>query len=143
MLNEGLEIPAALVLWSPWTDVTKNGDAYFILNNADPFLSYDSMIKDMADAYANPSEQKNPYVSLVYGNFTNGFSPTLIQGGTKEILLSNFVRLYQALDQAGIPVKLDIFEGMPQIFQSTLLDTPESKIALSKMNVFLKKYLDY
>jgi acetyl esterase/lipase len=44
----------------------------------------------------------------VYGNFSSGFSPTLIQGGTKEILLSDFVRLYQALDQAGIPVKLDL-----------------------------------
>jgi acetyl esterase/lipase len=33
------------------------------------------------------------------------------------MLLSNFVRLYQALDQANIPVKLDIYEGMPHDFQ--------------------------
>ena len=36
-----------------------------------------------------------------------GFPPTLIQDGLKETLLSGFVQLYQALDVAGVPVKLD------------------------------------
>ncbi|MBA3978098.1 MAG: alpha/beta hydrolase fold domain-containing protein, partial [Nitrosopumilus sp.] len=98
-------------------------------------------LKNMADAYANPSDQENPYVSPVYGNFSKGFPPTLIQGGTKDILLSDFVRLYQAIDQAGIPVKLDIYEGMPHDFQYILLGTPESNLAISKMNDFLKEYL--
>ena len=89
-------MPVALVLWSPWTDVTGIGDTYSTLKNADPFVSYDSMLQNMADAYANPSDQNNPYVSPVYGNFSKGFPPTLIQGGTKELLLSDFVRLYQA-----------------------------------------------
>jgi hypothetical protein len=49
--------------------------------------------------------------------------------------------LYQALDQANIPGKLDIYEGMPHVHQF-LYKTPESKIALSKMNDFLKAYLN-
>ena len=88
-----------------------------------------------------PADQKNPYVSPVYGNFIKGYPPTLIQGGTREIFLSGFVRLYQALDQANIPVKLDIYEGMPHVHQF-LYKTPESKIALSKMNNFLQAYLN-
>jgi monoterpene epsilon-lactone hydrolase len=143
MRDEGVGIPAALVLWSPWTDVTGIGDTYFTLRNADPFLDVD-LDRNSADAYANPSEQKNPYVSPVYGNFSNGFPPTLIQGGTKEMLLSDFVRLYQALDQAGISVKLDIYEGMPHEFQTFFFhNTTESNIAISKTNDFLKEYLDY
>jgi len=39
-----------------------------------------------------------------------------------------------------ITVKLDIYEGMPHVHQF-LYTTPESKIALSKMNDFLKTYL--
>jgi monoterpene epsilon-lactone hydrolase len=113
-----------------------------MLKNADPFLSYDSFLKNAADAYAYPADQKNPYVSPVYGNFSKGYPPTLIQGGTREIFLSEFVRLYQALDQANRPVKLDIYEGMPHVHQY-LYKTPESKIALSKMNDFLKKYLSH
>ena len=34
------------------------------------------------------------------GSLAKDFSLTLIQGGTKEILVSDFVRLYQGLDQA-------------------------------------------
>lgn len=143
MRDEGIGMPAALVLWSPWTDVTGIGDTYFTLRNADPFLTNDSERK-MAGAYANPSDQKNPYVSPVYGNFSHGFPPTLIQGGTKEMLLSDFVRFYQALDQAGIPVKLDIYEGMPHVFQTFFLhNTTESNVAISKTSDFLKEFLDY
>ena len=83
MRDEGLGMPAPLVLWSPWTDVTRIGDTYTTLRNADPFLEM-TMLENMANAYANQSNQKNPYVSPVYGNFSNGFPPTLIQGGTKE-----------------------------------------------------------
>jgi acetyl esterase/lipase len=142
MRDEGIGMPAALVLWSPWTDVTGVGDTYFTLRNADPFLTNDSLRK-MADAYANPSDQTNPYVSPVYGNFSHEFPPTLIQGGTKETLLSDFIRLYQALDQAGILVKLDIYEGMPHVFQMFLHNTTESYIAISKTNDFLMEYLNY
>jgi hypothetical protein len=142
MRDQGLELPAALVLWSPWLDLTETGDTYFTLKYADQYLSYDSFLKNTAGAYVDHADQKNPYVSPVYGNFTGGFTPTLIQGGTREIFLSGFIRFYQALDQADIPVKLDIYEGMPHVHQY-LYKTPESKIALSKMNEFLKTYLDY
>ena len=143
MRDGGMGMPAAVVLWSPWTDVTQNGDTYFTLKDADPLLTNNPFLKNSADAYANPIDQKNPYVSPVYGNFSKGFPPTLIQGGTKEILVSDFVRLYQGLDQADVPVKLDIYEGMPHVFQYILIKTPESNISLSKMNDFLKVYLDY
>jgi monoterpene epsilon-lactone hydrolase len=142
MTDEGVGMPAALVLWSPWTDLTGIGDTFFTLRDADPFLSND-LAKKMAGAYANPSDQKNPYVSPVYGNFSNGFPPTLIQGGTKEMLLSDFIRLYQALDQAGTPVKLDIYEGMPHVFQTFFHNITESNIAITKTSDFLKEHLNY
>jgi epsilon-lactone hydrolase len=140
MRDEGIGIPAALVLWSPWTDVSGAGDTHSTLKNSDPLIP-EPVLKNMGGAYANISDQKNPYVSPVYGNFSKGFSPTLIQVGTKEILLSDSIRLYQALDQSGIPVKLDIYEEMPHVFQTTLYKTPESTLAISKTVEFLKKYL--
>ena len=142
MRDEGIGVPAAITLWSPWTDVSGAGDTYSTLKNADPFIP-DSMLKNMGGAYANVTDQKNPYVSPVYGNFSKGFPPTLIQVGTKEILLSDSVRLYQALDQANIPVKLDVYEGMPHVFQTTLYKTPESSLAILKTSEFLKEYLNH
>jgi epsilon-lactone hydrolase len=135
-------MPAALVLWSPWTDVTGVGDTYFTLRNDDPFL-YVELDESMASAYANLSDQKNPYVSPVYGNFDSGFPPVLIQVGTKERYLSDSVRLYQALDLANIPVKLDVYEGMPHVFQLFFHNTTESDLAVTKTNNFLREYLGY
>ncbi len=142
MRDEGIGIPSAIVLWSPWTDVSISGDTYLTLKNADPFIS-ETMLKNMGGAYANIKDQKNPNVSPVYGNFAKGFPPTLIQVGTKEVLLSDSVRLYQALDQAGIPVKLDVYEGMPHVFQTSLNNTVESNVAISKTVEFLREYLRY
>ncbi|NOD47250.1 MULTISPECIES: alpha/beta hydrolase fold domain-containing protein [unclassified Ruegeria] len=92
-------------------------------------------------AYADPEDHGHSYVSPVYGDFTKGFPPILIQGGTKELLLSGFVRLYQAIDQAGQTVKLDIYEGMPHFFMETHPETAEAKIAIGKVNDWAVEYL--
>ena len=141
MRDRGMGMPAAVVLWSPWADITETGDTYVTLRNAEPAYTYDKVLGPSAAAYADPADQKHPYVSPVYGDFSKGFPPTLIQGGTKEIFLSNFVRLYQALDMSGQTVKLDLYEGMIHVFQPRLPDSPESTAALAKMNAFLAQYL--
>jgi acetyl esterase/lipase len=64
----------------------------------------------------------------------------LIQGGTKEIFLSNFIRLYQALDTAGQTVKLDLYEGLTHVFQAEH-NLPESILARRKVRSFLNQYL--
>jgi acetyl esterase/lipase len=141
MRDKGLGMPAAVVLWSPWSDITETGDSYTTLKDADPLLYYPGNLKNCADSYAAPADQKHPYVSPVYGDYSKGFPPTLIQAGTKEIFLSNAVRHYQALDNAGIPVKLDLYEGMWHIFQVFNHDLPESKIARKKVSTFLRQHV--
>ncbi len=141
MRDDGKGMPAAVVLWSPWADITETGDTYETLKLAEPMYLYEKHLKHSADAYADPKDQKNPYVSPVYGDYTKGFPPTLIQGGTKEIFLSNFIRLYQALDSDGQKVKLDLYEGMSHVFQAFMPDTLESKMALGKVDAFLKQHL--
>ncbi len=141
MRDRGLGIPGALVLWSPWADITETGDTYFTLRQADPLLNYKLLLKKAADAYADPKDQKNPYVSPVYGDYSKGFPPTLIQGGTKEIFLSDFVREYRAIDSAGGTAVLDIYEGMPHVFQGIVFGTPEAQQAMTKMKKFLAIYL--
>lgn len=139
MRDRGLGMPAAVVLWSPWSDVTDAGDSHVTLRDADALMFKD--FAPAANAYAHPSEQTSPYVSAVYADYTKGFPPTLIQGGTREMLLSGFIRHYQAIDCAGGTVKLDLYEGMPHVFQFLLAGTPESALALGKMDRFLRQYL--
>jgi monoterpene epsilon-lactone hydrolase len=65
----------------------------------------------------------------------------LIQGGTKEIFLSDFVREYRAIDSAGGTAVLDIYEGMPHVFQGIFIGTPAAQQAITKMKTFLGVYL--
>jgi acetyl esterase/lipase len=141
MRDRGLGMPAAAVLVSAWLDVTPNGDTETTLHDADPNQLYEKHGKYAAAAFADPRDQKDPYASPVYGDFSKGFPPTLIQGGLKETLLSGFVRFYQALDAAGVPVKLDLYEGMIHNFQDRIPDAPESVLARKKMRDFLHQHL--
>ncbi len=141
MRDLGMEMPAALVLWSPWADISETGDTYVTLRDAEPFFTYEHILGPAALAYADAEDHKHPYVSPVYGEFEQGFPPTLIQGGTKEIFLSNFIRLYQVLDQAGQTVKLDIYEGMPHVFVPIMPQSAESQAAIAKVHDWVSEYL--
>lgn len=141
MRDRGLGMPKAAVLVSPWLDVTPSGDTETTLHDADPNTLYERQGKQAAAAFADPKDQKHPYASPVYGDFSKGFPPTLIQGGLKETLLSGFVRFYQALDTAGIPVKLDLYEAMIHNFQDRIPDAPEAILARRKMRTFLHQQL--
>jgi epsilon-lactone hydrolase len=143
MREKGMGMPAAVVLWSPWADITNRGDSSITMKNYDPLYIYEKHLKHAADAYADPADQKHPYVSPVYGDYSKGFPPTLIQGGTRELFLSHCVRQYRAIDDAGSEAVLDLYEGMPHVFQMRLelAEAPETRAALKKMEAFLKKHL--
>jgi acetyl esterase/lipase len=137
----GHGLPGALVLWSPWTDVTETGDTYATLRDAEPSYRYAEHLRPLALAYAAPEDQHHPWVSAVYGDFSKGYPPTLILGGTRELFLSNFVRLYQAIEAAGGTAKLDLYEGMPHLFPHHLPDSDEARLAREKARRFLDLHL--
>lgn len=136
----GLPMPAALVLHSPSTDLTAAGDTFTTLALYDPGLEKVDTLYRISQ-YAEPADQKNPYASPAYGDFTKGYPPTLIQTGTREMLLSDSVRLYQSIETAGGEAVLDLYEGMPHVFPSLLDGTPESDQAYSKAASFWKQHL--
>lgn len=139
--DANLPMPSSLVLWSPWLDLAKVGDSHFTLADNDPSLKYSNLLENAALAYAPKSEFKNPYVSPVYGDFSKKFPPTLIQVGSKEILLSDAIRMYRILDDHGIESKLDVYEGMWHVWQGYYL-MPESKTAVENTKKFIYKHLN-
>jgi acetyl esterase/lipase len=138
--DQGLPLPGGLVLVSPATDLTGAGDTRVTLADADPVL-WPAAIQPGIDAYAPPADQKNPYVSSVYGDFTKGYPPTLILGGTKELLLSDMVRLERKIREAGGDVRLELYEGMPHAFPGLVLAAPEGKSAMREAVMFWNRHL--
>jgi acetyl esterase/lipase len=139
--DRALPMPAALVLWSPWLDVTGRGDSYQTLATAEPFYGYESDLRPSALAYAGGIELSDPRVSPLYADFAPGFTPALIQGGTRELFLSEFVRFYQKLQEAQQPVVLDLYEGMVHVFQAFGWFLPEANAARAIVAKFLAQHL--
>jgi epsilon-lactone hydrolase len=140
MRDLSLPLPGALYLMSPWSDITATGDTYLTLSGADPTLDVE-VLSWCADAYADPKDQRSPYVSPVYGDYAKAFPPTLIQGGTREIFLSNVVRLYQAIRGGGHQAVLDLYEGMPHVFQALTPSSPETRTAIARAAAFFDLHL--
>ena len=69
---EGLPLPAAIAPGTPWTDLTKTGDSYFVNEGVDNVLiSYDGWLSEAARVYAGGHDLKDPMLSPVYGDVSN------------------------------------------------------------------------
>ena len=139
--DQGLALPGALVLLSPASDLGMGGDTFVTLADADPVLNRTDEIRTAFALYADPADWKNPYVSPVYGDFSKPWPPTLIQAGTKERVLSDSVRLYQAIKTGGGDAELDIYEGMAHVFQAYMTDAPEQKAAYAEIRRYWDRHL--
>lgn len=137
--DEGAGMPAAVLLFSPWADLTNTGDTAITLAAADPTLSYPDFLGNSALAYAAGVDLTDPRLSPLYADFTKGFPPTLIQDGTRTILLSDSVRSYRALKAAKADATLDLYEGMWHVFQGA--PAPEAEEALAAAGAFLRAKL--
>ena len=140
MRDEHLPLPGALYLMSPSTDLTGAGDTSTTLAPVDPVLQPETSAWSR-EAYASTADQKNPYVSPVYGDYTQPFPPTLIQVGTREMLLSSSVREYQAIRGGGHEAILDVYEGMPHVWISLIPQAPETKTAIKRATDFFALHL--
>jgi monoterpene epsilon-lactone hydrolase len=109
--DEGLPLPAALVLLSPEVDLTESGDSFVLNQLVDVLLPKSLMPNNLL--YAAGADLAHPYLSPLFGDFRRGFVPTFIQSGTRDLFLSNAVRLHRALRRAAISCELHIFEAMP------------------------------
>ena len=109
--DEGLPLPAALVLITPELDLTESGDSFETNRMVDVMLPVPLMSTNLI--YAAGRDLAHPYLSPLFGDFSRGFPATFLQAGTRDLFLSNTVRMHRALRKAAIPVELHIFEGMP------------------------------
>lgn len=106
--DEGLPMPAGLVLLTPQLDLTESGDSFQTNNGID--LMGSLMASNLL--YAGGHDLAHPYLSPLFGDLT-GFPRTFLQTGTRDLFLSNAVRVHRRLLAAGVDAQLHVFEAMP------------------------------
>jgi acetyl esterase/lipase len=107
--DDGLPMPAGLLLLTPEVDLTESGDS-FTTN-----LGIDNVLGRLMQTnllYANGHDLSHPYLSPLFADVT-GFPPTFLQAGTRDLFLSNTVRMHRKLRNAGVDAELHVWEAMP------------------------------
>lgn len=129
--KEEFPLPAALVLISPWLDLSCSSQEMHALQKRDCFLLKEAL-QQAAHRYVPAEELKNPLVSPIYGSF-DAFPPTFIQCGEDEILSAEAGLLAQKIEAAGGTVTFDAWPHMWHFFQAMDTQAREAHLAVEKM----------
>lgn len=137
----GLPLPGALAPGTPWADLAGQGDTYQTHAYIDGVIPYyDGVLEACARAYAGSTSLENPLVSPVNGDFT-GFPPSILTSGTRDILLSDTVRVYRAMRSAGVEARLELHEALSHAEYNSVFDSPESAQAFADIAAFFDGHL--
>jgi epsilon-lactone hydrolase len=137
----GLPVPGAIAPGTPMSDVTKVGDTFYtnaMLDNV--LVSPNGFCDDGAKVYANGHDMKDPLLSPVYGDM-KGFPPTILTSGTRDLLLSNTVRVHLKLRQAGVEATLQVYEGMSHAHYIRDDTAPETREVFEEIARFFDSHL--
>ena len=105
-----LPAPGAIASGTPMSDVTKVGDTFYTNELVDNVLvSRDGFCDAAAEFYAHGHDMKDPLSRP--STATSGFAPTILTSGTRDLLLSNTVRVHRKLRDPGIDSFLQVYEG--------------------------------
>ena len=124
---ENLPMPGAIAPGTPTVDLTKTGDSLFTNEMVDNVLgTQDGFIRATALLYANGRDLKDPLLSPIYGD-VRGFPPTLLTSGTRDLYLSNTVRIHRKLRAVGVEAVLQVWEGQSHAQFNSDIRAPEVK----------------
>jgi len=139
--RDHLPLPAAIAPGTPMADLTNSGDTFrtnAMLDNV--LVAPDASCDKRAALYTNGHDLKDPMVSPLFGDM-HGFPPAILTTGTRDLLLSNTVRVHRKLRQAGVEAFLQVYEGQSHGQYSRDVDAPETKEAFEEIAHFLDKHL--
>ncbi len=127
--------PIAGVVFSPWADLSFSGASMTDTSVTDPLIGYE-YLQDCAAKYLGNTSATDPLASPLLGDL-RGLPPLLIQVGTDEQLLDDSRQYAERASQAGVPVRLQVWEGMHHVFQLDIAHIESSRRALDDAGHFL------
>ena len=139
--KDNLPLPAAIAPGTPMSDLTLAGDTFktnAMLDNV--LVAPGASCDQRAALYTNGRDLKDPMLSPVYGDMS-GFPPTILTSGTRDLLLSNTVRVHRKLRQAGVEASLQVFEGQSHAQYYRDVTAPETKEAFDEIAQFFDRHL--
>ncbi|MBO6635161.1 alpha/beta hydrolase [Parvibaculum sp.] len=133
--DEGLPMPAAAILISPWTDLTCDTETYKSKADADPMITPEN-IRETAATYLAGAAASDPLASPNLADL-KGLPPMLIHVGSDEVLLDDSRDLEKRAIAAGVDAEIEIWDGMIHVWHAFYQMLPEGEQAIERMGAYL------
>ena len=131
--DAGDQLPAAAILFSPWTDLAGTGASLTANHSRDAMFPGKGMDRAAAP-YLNGTDPYHPLASPLYADL-GGLPRLLVHVGTYEILLDDSQRLVEKAKAAGTPATLQSWPVVPHVWQ--LFRMPEAEQSIDLAATFL------
>jgi monoterpene epsilon-lactone hydrolase len=133
--NAGLDMPAGVLAMSPWADLSLSGWSMLQNSRTDALVSWELLFIS-ARHYLRKTGPADPYASPVFGDL-KGFPPIMVHAGALELLRDDASRIGERAAAAGVPVSVEIYDGMQHVFQANPY-VPEAKVSLGRLANFIR-----
>ena len=141
----GAPLPGAIFAGTPATDLVNISDTWHTIAGLDPLgaRTPGGLIAGAFAQYIGDSDPAHPYLSPVNGDL-RGYPPTILISGTRDLLLSDTVRMHRALRAAGVTSDLHVYDGQVHgdYMRNLLTPVPEAADAQREIYEFLDRNLD-
>jgi cytochrome P450/acetyl esterase/lipase len=137
--DEGVSLPAAGVLMSPWVDLAMTADS--VTSRADVDVRQDPAgTRWCAGQFLAGQDPRDPYASPLYADLT-GLPPLYIQAGDWDTLVDDSHRLANKARRCGVDVRLDVFPEMLHAHQIWAGNMPEADDAVARIGEYVGERL--
>ena len=136
----GETLPDAIILFSPWTDLSLSGASVRERAEIEPMLTPEGLA-NAARMYRGALPADDPRASPLFAEL-RGLPPVFIQAGEDEILLDDTLRLHARLEAAGVEATAEVWRGVWHDFQMFQPIVPEASAAIKTSAKWLEAQLE-
>jgi monoterpene epsilon-lactone hydrolase len=137
--EHGLPVPACVVAFSPWTDMTMTRGSLNRNARRDMMLPV-RRFREVVSFYLQGALSTDPLASPVYGEYSNP-PPAMITASKTEILRDDAVAMADRLRDAGGDVALELWKDMPHAWPLFAGMVVEADDTVERAGRFIARHL--
>lgn len=138
--DQGLPLPAALVMMSPALDFAGEGESHQTMRDA-PLLTPELMGLFKTMYPGNALGIKSTLITPFYYSDLARLPPSLVHVGSWELLRSDSEAIVKKLQAAGVNAELTVFEDMCHSWQLYAPMLDEAMESIQQAGAFIRRYL--
>ncbi len=125
------QLPAKLILLSPWLDVSMTNKGIKGQAELDNMLAIPGL-SEAGQMYCGKEDEKNPYISPVHGDIRD-LPPIYLMIGTHDLLLPDCREFQRRAQEEGVSLKYEEWEEMFHDWMLNIPYLPEATEAVQKI----------